>query len=307
MSEAVLTARHFQNERAARKYLERCRWPDKVVCPHCGCFERITRLAGLKHRAGLFKCGDCRKQFSVTVGTLFERSKIPLHKWLQAAYRMCASKKSISTHQLHRELGITYKSAWFMAHRIREAMRDPMFTNQLGGSGKVVEIDETFWGNQKRRGRAYGKGYQHKEKIFALVERGGDVRSYHVESVNMKTLLPILRAQVAQDTAIMSDDFGAYRHLHKEFLSHDVVSHTSGEYVRGRVHTQNIENYFSLVKRALVGTFHHVSAKHLRRYIGEFDFRYNNRRVSDEQRTLVALMGIEGKRLMYREPLMAKR
>ena len=301
MAHAVLSAPQFQSEEKAREYLEQQRWPDKIACPHCGGLEKIYALNGKSHRKGLYKCGDCDRQFTVTVGTLFERSRIPLHAWLQAVHLMCASKKAISSHQLHRMLGITYKTAWFMSHRIREAMKDPVFTNQLGGLERIVEIDETFWGNQRRRGKGFGKGYEHKEKIFSLVERGGNVRSFHVPAVNMKTLLPILREQVAQDTAIMSDDFGAYRHLHKEFLSHSVVSHTNGEYVRGRIHTNTIENYFSILKRGLVGTYHHVSPKHLRRYCGEFDFRYNYRKLTDSARADMALKGIEGKRLMYRD------
>lgn len=299
-----LNAPHFKDADKARQYLEAQVWPNGPVCPHCGVIGDHYKLEGKSHRSGLYKCRTCREQFSVTVGTLFERSKIPLHIWLQAVYMLCSSKKGISSHQLHRMLGITYKTAWFMAHRIREAMKDPVFT-KMGGSNPV-EADETFWGNSKRskKGRMYkGRGYEHKEKIFSLVERNGEVRSFHVPQVNAKTLLPIMKQQIAKDTHVMTDEAGQYFYVGSHFKKHDVVKHSKHEYSRGKIHTNTVEGYFSILKRGLIGTYHHVGSQHLKRYIGEFDFRYNTRTalgVNDTERTDKALQGISGKRLTYR-------
>jgi transposase-like protein len=299
-----LTTPHFIDKDEARKYLESVRWPDGPFCPHCGSMDRNYPLNGTAARPGLWKCGDCRKQFTVTVGTVFEGSKIPLNKWLMAVHLMCASKKGISSHQLHRMLGITYKSAWFMTHRIREAMAeggDPM-----GSGGGTVEIDETFWGNKKRRGAPKkGRGYAHKMKVLTLVERGGKARSYHVPAVNAKTLKPIINEQVSEDANIITDEAAQYTTLGKEYASHGVVRHGIGEYVRGPIHTNTIEGFFSLLKRGLVGTFHHVGEQHLKRYAGEFDFRWNYRVAngySDEDRAEVLLGRVAGKRLKYRHP-----
>lgn len=294
-----LSAPHFHDEDAAREYLEGIRWPDGPVCPHCGGMEKAYKLEGKTTRPGLYKCADCRKPFTVTVGTLFERSHIPLHKWLQAAYLLCSSKKGISTHQLHRTLGITYKSAWFMSHRIREAMADPVFVKQLGGNGTVVEVDETYWGVKYRK-PAQARGFAHKHCVFSLVERGGCVRSFHVERVTGKTLKPIMQEQIAQDTHIITDEMGAYRGTDQLFASHNFVTHSRGEYARDSIHTNTIEGYFSILKRGLVGIYQHVGEQHLKRYIGEFDFRYNNRKLDDSNRTVVALRGIAGKRLLYK-------
>ena len=288
----------FKDEEKARAYLESVRWPDGPICPHCGSIDNAYDLNGEAHRPGLHTCADCRKQFSVTVGTLFERSHVPLHKWLLAFHLLCASKKGCSSHQIHRMLGVTYKTAWFMTHRIREAMKDPVFTSQLGGGGKIVEIDETYWGNVWKKPRKH-TGMQHKEKIFSLVERGGQIRSFHVESVRGDTLKPILREQIAQDTHIVSDDFGSYRDLHNHFQKHSTVNHEAREYVRGAIYTNTLENYFSILKRGLRGVYQHVDKKHLRRYVGEFDFRYNTRDISDTERTALGLRGIAGKRLLY--------
>lgn len=301
-----LTAPQFQDAEKAREHLENLRWPNGPFCPHCGGTDKIYAYKGKAHRPGVYKCGSCRKQFTVTVGTLFERSKVPLNLWLMAVYLMCSSKKGISSHQLHRMLDVTYKTAWFMTHRIREAMKDPVFTGQMGGNGGEVEVDETFWGNKKPKGQKKGRGFHHKEKIFSLVDRTtGEVRSFHVERVNIKTLLPIMKEQIAKDTKIYTDEAAVYvlgrPPMGEHFESHEYVRHTKGEYVRGRIHTNTIEGYFSILKRGLVGTFHHVSRQHLRRYIGEFDFRYNNRKIDDLARTNSALMGIAGKRLMYRD------
>lgn len=288
----------FYDEVRARNFLERIIWPDGPVCPHCGGMEKAYRIRGKGARNGLWMCGHCRKQFTVTVGTLFESSHIPLHKWLMAVYLMCSSKKGISSHQLHRMLGITYKSAWFMTHRIREAMKDPFFVKLLGGFGKIVEADETFWGNMNKKPKG-ARGYQHKMKVFSLVERNGDVRSFQVPAVTGKTLKPILREQLRRDTHVITDEMGAYKDLDLEFQQHSVVCHIKGEYARGYIHTNTIESYFSVLKRGLTGVYQHVGENHLRRYIGEFDFRYNNRKVSDVDRTINALRGIVGKRLYY--------
>jgi transposase-like protein len=220
-----------------------------------------------------------------------------------AVFLMCSSKKGISSHQLHRMLGITYKSAWFMAHRIREAMKDPVFAGKLGGGGGTVEVDETFWGNRKPKGQKKGRGYHHKEKIFSLVERGGNVRSFHVPAVNAKTLRPIMRQQIDESAKVYTDEAAQYvlskPSIQNDFASHEYVRHSAGEYSRGQIHTNTIESYFSILKRGLMGTFHHVGPQHLRRYIGEFDFRYNNRHLTDTERTDNALRGINGKRLKY--------
>ena len=293
-----ISAPHFHDKDKARSYLENLRWPTGPACPHCGGVEKIYTITGEKVRHGVYKCGDCRKQFTVTVGTLFHGSKIPLNKWLLAVHLMCSSKKGISSHQLHRMLGITYKSAWFMTHRIREAMRDPVFSDKMGGGGSVVEADETFWGNQGKNEKG-ARGYKHKEKIFSLVERDGRVRSFHVPRVNAKTLRPIMQEQIAKDTHIITDEAKAYNQAAKGFASHESVNHGAKEYVRGQIHTNTIESYFAIVKRGLTGTFHHVSPQHLKRYLSEFDFRYSNRKRTDKERSDEALKGISGKRLTY--------
>jgi transposase-like protein len=298
----------YSNDDAARAHLEAIRWPDGAFCPHCGELENVHRMEGKSHAPGLHYCRSCRKKFSVTVGTVFERSHIALHKWLLAAHLMSASKKGISAHQLHRMLGITYKSAWFMAHRLREAMREGKPSGPLGGEGKTVEADETFIGgkekNKHRSKRNAGNiGGQGKEVVFSLVERGGSVRSHHVPEVSAKTLRPILVAQIDRKSFLMTDDAGQYRHMGKEFAKHEAVNHGAGEYVRGDAHSNTVENYFSILKRGITGTYHHVSQQHLKRYLAEFDFRYNERSglgVSDDERAVKALKGIEGKRLTYR-------
>jgi transposase-like protein len=306
---SVLNSPHFQDADAAREYLEAIRWPEGPVCPHCGLMGEAYRLVGKggkkgeKARAGLLKCAGCRKQFSVTVGTVFERSKIPLNVWLQATFLLCSSKKGMSSHQLHRTLGVTYKTAWFMSHRIREAMRE-LNPPKMGGGGGFVEADETFWGNKGKNKRQGGKpparGWHHKEKIFSLVERGGKVRSWHVDKVNAATLRPIIREQVHADTHIRTDEGSHYHGIGEHFASHETVTHSIHEYVRGDAHTNVIENYFSILKRGMNGIYQHCGKAHLKRYVGEFDFRYNHREISDPERTDTALAGIEGKRLTYR-------
>ena len=296
-----VTDKRYNDERAARRYLEKVRWPDgKPECPHCD-EKRAHRLKGKTTRPGLWFCGACRKQFTVTVGTLFERSKIPLHKWVMANHLICASKKGMSAHQLHRMLGVTYKTAWFMAHRIREAMRDKN-PEPMGGGGKAVEADETYFGGRKRRmkrpdGKQYGLG--DKMKIVALVERGGRARSFHVDRVNSKTIRDILVKNVRRDSVLMTDEAKQYRVVGKEFSGHKRVYHSIYEYVRGEAHTNTIEGYFSIFKRGMKGVYQHCSEGHLHRYLSEFDFRYNTRDLEDHERAGKALRGIEGRRLTY--------
>jgi transposase-like protein len=297
----------FTDEVAARAHIEAQRWPDGPYCPHCGEADNVTRLNGESHRAGLHVCNSCREQFSVTVGTLFERSHLPLHKWLLAFHLMAASKKGISAHQLHRLLGITYKSAWFMAHRIREAMKQPK-GGKMGGRGIAVEADETYWGLKKGATKARG-GAGHKNTVMSLVERDGNVRSFHVPNATAKTVKAVLEKNVKPESHLMTDDAPTYIKPGRMFLAHSSVNHSAKEYVRGVAHTNTVEGYFSLLKRGLVGTFHHVGEQHLQRYVTEFDFRYNNRKVredgktrnmTDAERASIALHGITGKRLTYR-------
>jgi transposase-like protein len=291
-----LTNPIFTDENEARDHLEKLRWPNGPFCPHCGETEKIKKLEGKSHRPGLYQCNACRQHFTVTVGTLFERSHIPLHKWLLAFHLMSASKKGISAHQLHRMLGITYKSAWFMAHRIREAMTSN--SNGMLGSKGPVEVDETFVG--RKPGTKKRRGYGHKNAVLSLVERNGEVRSFHVPSVSAKTLKPYLNGNIAPEAHLITDDAGQYRILGPEFAKHEVICHSAGEYVCGNVHTNTIESFFSILKRGLMGTYHHVGAQHLQRYVCEFDFRYNYRKITDSERADFALKGITGKRLTYR-------
>lgn len=287
----------FHNDDAARQYLEKTLWPEGPVCPKCGTINHAYETA----RAGKYRCAEkeCRADFTVTVGTVFERSKIPLHKWLLASFLLCSSKKGMSSHQLHRVLGVTYKTAWFMTHRIREAMATKP-TGKLGGEGKPVEADETYWGNKE----AAKKGFYHKKmKIVSLVERNGQARSFHVANVNSKTLKPILLGQIAKDSRLMTDELGLYKGIGKSFAKHERVRHNRKEYARGDVTTNTVESYFSTLKRGLIGTYHHVGEQHLQRYVNEFDFRYNNRTalgITDSERTHAVLKGIRGKRLTYR-------
>lgn len=307
----MFTEAKFNDEDAARKHLEALRWPTGAVCPHCGGIERNSPLNGKSHRAGLYFCGDCRTQFTVTVGTVFERSKIPLHKWLLANHLLCSSKKGMSAHQLHRILGITYKSAWFMAHRLREAMKDSN-GGPLGGNGEAVEVDETYWGNVQPYGKG-PRGVGHKMKVLSLVERDGNKRSFHIANVTAKTVAPILREQVSKKARLMTDEAKVYKKIGKEFASHESVNHGIGEYARGDATTNTVESSFAIFKRGLYGTFHHVSEAHLQRYADEFDFKWNHREkrvkvdgkwvkvgYSDAQRADASLKGISGKRLTYR-------
>ena len=299
----------FHDEDKARQYLEAQRWPNGPFCPFCGQVDTVKALPAKGSMGkGWYHCKDCRKKFTVRVGTLYERSHVKLNKWLLATHLLCFSKKGMSAHQLHRMLGVTYKTAWFMAHRIREAMRPGKDEGPKRGPDQIVEADETFIGgkekNRHRSKRAKKRlgGSWGKEPVFSLLERGGKVRSVHTPSVAASTLRPILVTQLDRKTRLMTDDAGQYRHMHKDF-PHEVVNHGAGEYVRGDAHTNTVENYFSILKRGITGTYHHVSAQHLKRYVGEFDFRYNHRTglgFEDMERMDMALKGIEGKRLTYR-------
>lgn len=294
---ADLFAPHFTDADKAREYLEALRWPNGPVCPHCGTEGEHYALKGKSHRPGLWKCKDCRKQFSVTVGTVFERSKIDLNKWLLAVHLMCASKKAMSSHQIHRMLGVTYKSAWFMTHRIREAMK-PGSTGLMGEGGGVVEADETFWGNNGKQPKG-ARGFAHKMKVVSLVERDGEKRSVVVPNVNAKTLRSVLEANVSKSAHLMTDEHAGYTKVGREFASHGVTRHSRSEYAIGKIHSNTAESSFSLLKRGLVGTFHHVGEQHLQRYVTEFDFRWNNRKICDSDRVQSLLRQVGGRRLIY--------
>jgi transposase-like protein len=308
-----LTSPIFNDEGAARAHFEAMRWPDGPLCPHCGSIDNATELKGKSTRAGVYKCKDCEKPFTATIGTVYERSHIPLHKWLLATHLLCASKKGISAHQLWRMLGFgSYRTAWFMAHRIREGMRDPIPEGGLGGANKVVEIDETYVGGKeankhKSRRRTDGaRGAVGKAPVLSLVERDGSVRSFHVPNVTAKTLKPIIVAHVNKATYVMTDEATVYPAIGREFSGHGSVNHSVEEYVRAAFwHTNTVENYFSIFKRGIVGVYHHVSETHLHRYAAEFDFRYNRRSglgIDDASRADAAIKGIAGKRLTYRRP-----
>ena len=308
-----LTDPMFHDEDEARAYLETLRWANGRFCPHCGEAERTSPISGKPKRGkgkpkrpGVYVCLSCKKQFSVRIGSVFERSHIPLHKWVAGFYLMCSSKKGISAHQLHRTLGITYKSAWFMAHRIREAMRETK-PGPIGGDNKVVEADETYVGGKARNRK---NKVPKKEAVFALVERAGKVHSFHVPAVSAKTLRPILVTHADRKSYLMTDEAGAYVAVGHEFAGHGTVNHSIEEYVRGNFwHTNTMENYFSIFKRGITGVYHHISQQHLKRYLGEFDFRYNERvglGINDAKRTERAIKGAEGKRLTYQQPRQAQ-
>jgi len=310
----------FTNEDAAREHLEKMRWPKGAVCPRCGGQDRAVKMEGPSYRAGLYECRKCRRQFTATIGTIFERSHIPLHKWFLAAHLMASSKKGVSAHQLHRMLGLSYKSAWFLAHRIREAMNgtadDP---GGLGGEGKVVETDETYFGNKEepepspqRGDRPFTKsgrsGPAGKRPVVALVERGGKARTFHVDHANAETVRLILRQNASRKSKLMTDESKLYTEVGTEFARHGTVNHSGGEYVGfddREKHTNTVEGYFSIFKRGMKGIYQHCSEQHLPRYLAEFEFRYNTRvrlGVEDVERAAMIVAGGFGKRLMYRRP-----
>jgi transposase-like protein len=308
-------APHFQSPETAREWLEKTRWPEGPVCPHCGTVGR----AYTTKRLGTYRCAEkeCRKDFSVTTGTVMERSHIKLNKWLMGFYLMASSKKGISAHQLSRSLGLDYKSAWFMCHRIREAMRpdDLPGTDPLGGAGQIVEADETYFGQveerrpSKQRGkRPFTKGGKSgpggKRAVVSLVERGGRVRSFHPAFADGTTVAAIVRENIRAESRLNTDESRLYTTVGREFATHETVTHSHDEYVRGDVHTNSVEGFFSIFKRGMKGVYQHCGEKHLHRYLAEFDFRYNHRvklGYSDIDRTIEAVKGIEGKRLMYKQ------
>ena len=302
-----LTDKIFHDDEAARLHLEVQRWPDGPYCPFCGAFDGVRRMTGASTKPGTCHCKACRKKFSVTVGTVFESSHIGLAKWMLAFRMMASSKKGVSALQLERTLGVTYKTAWFMAHRIREAMKveNP---GPIGGEGKVIEADEAYVGGQEKNKhankRVYFRGQGSKQAVVTLVERQGAARSFHVANVNAKTLRSVMTKAVSRKSHLMTDGAGVYQWIGPEFARHSWVNHTAGEYVReGFHHSNTAESFFAILKRGVYGNFHSVSEAHLHRYLAEFDFRYNSRSalgVDDTQRTNKALKGSTVKRLTYR-------
>jgi transposase-like protein len=302
---SYLSQPHFHNEEAAYAFVESRVWPNGPVCPHCGGVERNKLMGGASTRIGTYKCYDCRKPFTVKVGTIFESSHIPLRLWLQGIYLVATSKKGISANQLHRTLGITLKSAWFMGHRIREAMRDNS-TDLLGGGGSIVEADETYMA--AKRGEKAVQGGAHRSKVVSLVSREGKTRSFHIANVDAKNLHPILMANIAKDTHLMTDGAGHYKKIGQKFDLHESTNHAQKEYAKAsvvdgvRAHSNTVESYFGILKRGISGIYHHVSEEHLQRYVDEFDFRFSNRKslgIDDSPRADLLLKGVVGKRLTY--------
>jgi transposase-like protein len=312
MNMDTFSAPHFRDDKAAREYLESLLWPEGPVCCHCGSLKHYKTK-----RAGVYRCAEpeCRKDFTVTMRTVMERSKIPLHKWLQAFHLMCSSKKGMSAHQLSRMLGLRYETAWFMAHRIREAMRDGGLA-PLGGNGGIVEADETYFGEveerrpSKQRGnRPFTKsgkpGPGGKRAVVSLVERGGRVRSFHPATADGTSVSSIVRENIARETRLHTDESRLYKKVGREFSAHETVIHARGEYARGDVHTNSVEGYFSIFKRGMRGVYQHCREKHLHRYLAEYDFRYNHRVAlgfNDGERAALAVKSAVGKRLTYRGP-----
>ena len=309
MAKLSLTDPIFHDDNAARAHLEGLLWPHGPACPRCGVLgDRITKLQGKSTRPGVYKCKDCRKPFSVTVGTVMERSHIPLCKWVLASQLMASSKKGFSAHELHRVLGTNYETAWFLFHRLREAMNDPA-AGPLGGANEVVEVDETYIGGKEKNKHASkrkheGRGAIGKMPVVSLVARDGETRSFHVANVTAATLRPVLRKHMSKDANLMTDESAVYGPIGKDFASHATVNHSAGEYVRtgGFHHTNTVESHFALLKRGVYGTFHNISEAHLGRYLVEFDFRANTRHLTDKERSDALLTGAKGKRLMYRQP-----
>jgi len=300
---SILSVPFFHDEVKAVAKLESLVWPNGPACPHCGDKNRIGRLNGKSTKIGTCKCYACRKKFSVTVGTVFEDSHIPVHQWLQVAHLMCSSKKGISSHQLMRIMGVQYKTAWFMSHRIRLAMKEPGWPDggKLGGEGETLEADESWIGG-KAENRAYGP-IPPKQTVFALVERGGAVRSFHVPNVTANNLAPIIARHAHPDSQFNSDEANVYMQPGRWFAVHQTVNHAAKEYVRGDAYTNTVEGFFSIIKRGIYGIYQHVSEAHLHRYLAEFDFRYSYRirtGFDDMARFDKALAGIVGKRLTYR-------
>lgn len=312
-----LTDPIFHDEDLAREHLEAIRWPDGPYCPHCGNLDptRVTKMEGKSHRPGLYQCNECRLPFSVTVGTVMERSHVPLHKWVLGFHLMAASKKGVSAHQLMRTLGLgSYRTAWFMAHRIREAMKETN-PDPIGGEGKTIEADETYYGKletPRKRNKYYppvtkggNRGPANKRAILGLVERGGKVRTFHIARATADEVHDKIVTHASRKSTLHTDESKIYTMVGKEFDKHESVKHAANEYVRGNVHTNTVENVWSVFKRGMHGTYQHCGEAHLHRYLAEFDFRYNRRAklgISDGERAADAVRGAEGKRLMYRQP-----
>jgi transposase-like protein len=320
---SVLNELYFHDEAAAFERLEAIVWPNGPVCPHCGNVGKFYALEGVRTkpskknpegvvRYGLKKCAACRGQFTARKGTVFEDSHVQLTLWFQAVYLLCSSKKGVSANQLHRTLGVTLQTAWFMGHRIREAMRSGDLS-PMGGDGKTVEVDETFIGRQEGQPvRKGAHGFSYKNTVLTLVERGGSARSFHIDSASIANIQPIVRANIERETALMTDEWVSYRSVGQEFSSHDTVNHKREEYVRREgekvITTNTVEGYYSVFKRGMKGVYQHCKERHLHRYLAEFDFRYSNRfalGVGDVDRTMRALGGIVGKRLTYRDSSVA--
>ncbi|MFZ1962328.1 MAG: IS1595 family transposase [Roseiarcus sp.] len=305
MSKSVLDAKALHDESAAYAWVETRLWPNGPICPHCDGGERISKMQGKSTRIGVYKCYHCRKQFTVKVGTVFEDSHVPMHLWLQAVYLMCSSKKGVSSNQLHRTLGVTLKTAWFMSHRLREAMRI-VGAAPVGGEGQIVEADETFIG--RKEGTEVRRGYFHKNAVLTLVERGGSARSFHIDAATGRNIAPIIAAQTAKESRLMTDEAAYYVTVGKQFASHHSVKHALEEFgytdreTGVNVNTNTVEGFYSIFKRGMKGIYQHCKEKHLHRYLAEFDFRYSNRvrlGVDDVERTVRAVKGAMGKRLTY--------
>jgi transposase-like protein len=300
----------FHDETAARQWFEAARWPEGPICPKCGSAKHYATK-----KEGRYRCGSptCRKDFTVMTGTVMERSHAKFTDWAVAFHLAASSKKGFSAHQLHRELGCQYNTAWFMFHRVREAMRrGGLELPPLGGEGQTVEADETYFGQQEnpqlpayRKGQPYkrkGRGPAGKRAVIALVERGGEVRSFHPAIADGMTVNAIVRKNIARETRLLTDESKYYTNVGKEFSAHETVKHSAGEYVRGDVHTNTVEGFFSIFKRGMRGIYQHCAEKHLHRYLAEFDFRYNTRKLTDMERSILAVRGGEGKRLTYHQP-----
>ena len=307
--DSILSAPYFHNEEAAYAFVEARIWPRGPVCPHCGGVEKNRKMQGKSTRIGVYKCYDCRKPFTVKIGTIFEASHIPMRLWLQAIFLVASSKKGISSNQLHRTLGITLKSAWFMSHRIREAMKDNGL-GLFGDNGGAVEVDETFIGrdfDKKPKGVKKGRGYEHKNKALSLIDRStGKSRSMVVDDLKLKTLLPILQSNISPKARVLTDEATQYARLRMHFRDHGFVRHSVGEYVSredSTLHANTAEGFFSIFKRGMKGVYQHCGHNHLNRYLAEFEFRYNTRGMDDGERVLEAIRGAEGKRLVYAAPI----
>jgi transposase-like protein len=301
MSKSIFSAPHFNDEAAAYAFVEAHLWADGRPCPHCGVMDRSAPLKGKSNRIGLYKCYACRKPFTVKIGTIFEASHIQMRDWLCAIHLICSSKKGISANQLHRTLGITLKSAWFMAHRIREAFKPAGRQAPMGGDGGFVEVDETYYGNKKDVPASMRKG--HKHAVVSLVERGGRIRSLYMPVAHKRDMHDVVKHHVSPKAHLRTDESNLYFGIEAWVASHETVNHTDNEYVRGDASTNTVEGAFGLFKRGMVGTYQHCGVQHLQRYLNEFDFRYSNRTklgVGDEARALKALKGAAGKRLTYR-------